>query len=135
MIPLLVAVGGALGAAARYGIQVAWSVPTWPTLAINALGCLLIGILMARTANALLRALLGTGVLGGFTTFSTYTVDTYSLIHDGQPGGAAAYLTGTVAVCLSAAWLGTRLAGGAQSRPHHREPGHGSHRPATGSRP
>ncbi|GAB3148750.1 hypothetical protein GCM10027290_33930 [Micromonospora sonneratiae] len=120
-----VAVGGALGAAARYGLATAW--PTtpagfpWATLVTNLLGCALLGALMQvigsrRTAHRLARPFLGTGVLGGFTTFSTYAVETRELLAAGRPGLAAGYVLGTLAGALAAvrlgAWLATRLAPG-----------------------
>jgi CrcB protein len=91
----------------------------WTTLGINVLGCLLIGLLIAvavlRRPHPLLRPFLGTGVLGGFTTFSGYAVDGLGLLVDGRPGPAAAYLGGTLAGALGATWLGLacgrRLAG------------------------
>lgn len=117
-----VALGGAFGSAARYGVGVAWPAsPTgfdWPTFTVNAVGCGLIGVLMvlvteARAGHPLLRPFLGTGVLGGFTTFSTYAVGASTLLQAGRPGLAAGYLIGTVAAALAATWLGmaaTRLA-------------------------
>ena len=80
-----IAIGGVLGAEARYGLGVAiphaagqWP---WATFLTNASGCLLIGVLMVvilelSTPHPLVRPLLGVGVLGGYTTFSTYNVDT-----------------------------------------------------------
>jgi CrcB protein len=116
-IPLAVATGGALGAVARHGVQLAWPAPPWVTLAVNAVGCLLIGVLMARTTDPLRRAFLGVGVLGGFTTFSTYTLDAYTLIRSGHPALAAAYLGGTAAICVAATFVGTRLARPRLARP------------------
>jgi CrcB protein len=110
-----IAVGGALGALARYGI--AELRPTVPgrfplgTFAINVLGCLLIGVLMVLvtdvfTGRPLLRPFLGVGVLGGFTTFSTYANEIRGLLRPGSVPVAFAYL----AVTLGAALLAT-LAG------------------------
>ncbi|RKR89313.1 protein CrcB [Micromonospora pisi] len=110
-----VALGGALGSAARYGVSVAWPTPSgqlpWATLVINLTGCALLGMLMAfvtaRIApHRLLRPFLGTGVLGGYTTFSTYAVETRGLLDTGRPLLAAGYVFGTLAGALIAVWLG-----------------------------
>jgi CrcB protein len=79
----VIAAGGALGSAARYGLGVLWSQPAdrmpWTTLLINLLGALLLGMLVVAVTeiwrpHRLVRPLLGTGVLGGFTTFSTFAL-------------------------------------------------------------
>ena len=112
-----VSAGGGLGALARYGIGLA--VPPgpfpWATFGINVTGCLLIGALIVavtevRGAHPLLRPLLGTGLLGGYTTFSTYAVDVHMLAGVGQVVAAAGYLVGTLVAALTATWLGMRLA-------------------------
>ncbi|WP_211240722.1 fluoride efflux transporter FluC [Hamadaea tsunoensis] len=107
----VVAIGGVAGALARYGLGVL--IPTrpdafpWTTFAINVLGCLALGALVPLVGtHAVLRPLLGTGVLGGFTTFSTYMVDIQRLVRHGEPELAAAYLAGTAILALSAAYLG-----------------------------
>ena len=89
-----VAAGGVLGAVARYGLTTA--IPhrpggfAWATFGINVTGCLLIGVLMVLveevwTGRRLLRPFLGVGVLGGFTTFSTYTLDASQSVASGAP--------------------------------------------------
>lgn len=114
-----VAVGGALGALARYGVGVA--LPHRPgafplgTVAVNVLGGLLIGALIVVVAergrgHPLARPFLGTGVLGGFTTFSTYAVDAQQLIAAGRVAQAGAYLAGTLIAALVATWVGLALA-------------------------
>ena len=109
-----IAAGGAAGAAARYLIAEAWPTPvgTFPvsTLAINVLGCALIGVLMVLITDVwsrqrLLRPFLGTGVLGGFTTFSTYTVDIQRLVTGAHPGPALLYLALTPIGALLAVWM------------------------------
>lgn len=113
----VIAVGGVAGALARRGFGVAW--PTAPgsfpasTLVINAAGSALIGILLvlvteARAPHRLIRPLLGTGVLGGFTTFSTYTGDTQTLLANGHAALALVNITGTVVLALGAVTLATR---------------------------
>ncbi len=115
----VIAVGGMVGASARYGAARAW--PThadtmpWTTLAVNALGCLLIGVLMVFVvevggAHPLLRPFAGVGVLGGFTTFSTYAVDTVSLLDEGRPALALGYWAGTLVVAVAAVVAGVVLA-------------------------
>ncbi|MFC9582661.1 CrcB family protein [Streptomyces yangpuensis] len=110
-----VAVGGALGASARYGISLLWPAAPgafpWATLWINASGCALIGVLMVliseggRTApHPLLRPFAGVGVLGGFTTFSTYAMDFSRLLDEGEARSALAYAGLTVVAALGAVW-------------------------------
>jgi CrcB protein len=108
-----IAVGGATGAAARYLIGREWptSAGAFPasTLAINVLGCALIGVLMVLVADVwgrqrLIRPFLGTGVLGGFTTFSTYAVDIQRLVAGAHAGTALLYLAVTPIGALLAVW-------------------------------
>jgi fluoride exporter len=109
----VIAAGGAIGAATRYVIGLAWPTPPggFPssTLAINILGCALIGILMVLITDVwsrqrLLRPFLGTGVLGGFTTFSTYAVDIQRLVAGAHLGTALFYLMVTPIGALLAVW-------------------------------
>jgi CrcB protein len=110
----VIAAGGALGAVARYLIAVTWPTPvgSFPvsTLAINVLGCAMIGVLMVLitdvwTTQRLLRPFLGTGVLGGFTTFSAYAVDIQRLAAGAHVGTALLYLTVTPIGALLAVWM------------------------------
>lgn len=114
-----VAVGGAIGALARYGVGLALPHGTgsFPlgTFLINVVGCLLIGALIVaitewRQTHPLVRPFVVTGFLGGFTTFSTYAVDSEQLIAAGRVGTAAVYIAGTLAAAVLATWLGVRLA-------------------------
>ncbi|WP_405783245.1 fluoride efflux transporter FluC [Streptomyces sp. NBC_00859] len=106
-----VSAGGVAGASARYGASLLW--PTadgafpWTTYAVNTLGCALIGVLMVlvtegRTPHRLVRPFFGTGVLGGFTTFSTYTVDIRRLAEDGHARTALGCLALTLFSALAA---------------------------------
>jgi CrcB protein len=109
----VIAVGGSAGSAARYAVaqflphDAGTGVP-WATLAVNALGCLLIGVLavLVEDRHPLLRPLLGVGVLGGFTTFSAYAVDAVVLAGRGAVWTAAGYAAGTLAVAFAAVSLG-----------------------------
>ena len=116
---LVIAVGGVLGSLGRYGLAVAlgeWdgaSLP-WATLTVNLVGCLAIGIAATRLARAdpsWLRPFLITGVLGGFTTFSAFALETGVLLDAGKWGVAAAYVLATMVLGLLAVRLGTALAG------------------------
>lgn len=117
----VVAVGGALGAAARYGAGLLW--PTgpagfpWTTLLVNVVGCAVIGVFLVvitegRPAHPLVRPFFGTGVLGGFTTFSTYAADFRRLVAEGRPGPAAAYLALTLLAALAAVWAAAAVTRG-----------------------
>lgn len=117
---LLVAAGGTAGTAARLALGLMLpDVGGFPVavLVANVVGALLIGLLAARLpATAELRLALGTGVLGGFTTYSAFMTGTLSLWAD-APVIAVAYAVGSLALGLAAAALGLRLgrprAGGA----------------------
>jgi len=111
-----VAVGGIVGAEGRYGID--RLVPAtntgfpWATFTINVTGCLLMGVLMVvltelMTPHRLLRPLLGIGILGGFTTFSGFTVDTVRLLDAHRSGLALGYLVSTMAAAAAALALAT----------------------------
>ena len=115
---VVIAVGGALGSVARWAVAVA--VPhaegrfAWGTWVVNVSGALLLGVLMAFMVDRLarsryLRPLLGVGFLGGYTTFSTYMLDTRSMLAAGRPEVALAYVGSTLAVGLLAVWVGLIL--------------------------
>jgi CrcB protein len=115
---LAAAVGGVLGALARWGVSRALPSPAggwpWATLLVNVTGCALIGVLLAvllarAPAHPWLRPFLATGVLGGYTTFSTFAVDAVRLVDDGAPGTAAGYVAASVLGGLLAVVTGLRL--------------------------
>lgn len=119
-LPVLavIAVGGGLGAEARFGIaQMLPAVPghfPWATFVTNVLGCLGIGVLMVLiserwSVHRLLRPFLGVGVLGGFTTFSTYAVEVRDLLRPGSAAIAFGYLMGTVVCALPMVIVGMAL--------------------------
>ncbi|WP_082748364.1 fluoride efflux transporter FluC [Nocardioides jensenii] len=103
-----VALGGALGASARWGLSDL--VPDglgfpWTTFAINVTGCLLLALLPALAVvrrHPVLPLFLGTGVLGGYTTLSTYCEEARALVADGSTGMAGAYVLGTLAAAMVA---------------------------------
>ncbi len=116
---LVVAVGGGLGACARYaaGLLAPTASGTFPatTLVINLLGCAVMGVFMvwitARPRrHPLWRPFVGTGLLGGFTTFSTYELDAHDLIGGGQPSIALASLLITPVAAFAALWMAARIA-------------------------
>jgi CrcB protein len=117
---LYIAIGGAVGALARQGLG-GWvqarAGERFPlgTLTVNVLGCLLLGIAIrvfetARVSPEL-RAMIAVGVLGAFTTFSTYTYETVLLIQGGAWTRAFLYAVGSLALGLAAVHLGMTLAG------------------------
>ena len=113
-----IALGGVIGAEARYGLaevmpHAAGTFP-WATLITNLSGSLLIGVLMAVLAGRarrprLARPFFGVGILGGFTTFSAYALDLRELLGHHHPASAAAYLLVTLAGGVLAVVLGLRL--------------------------
>ncbi len=118
---LLVAAGGATGSIARYllsGQTLRWFGPGWPygTFAANLIGGLLMGGLVGFLAHRggadqeRLRVLLGVGVLGGFTTFSAYSLDTALMIERRAYGMAFSYATASVVLSIAALFLGLMLA-------------------------
>lgn len=113
MTPLrvvLVAVGGMIGTAGRMaiGLIVPDAGLPWAVLLANVVGALLIGILTARLPSPEMRVLLGTGMLGGFTTYSALTVGAVTLWQS-APLLAAGYAVGSVLLGIGAAALGLRL--------------------------
>jgi fluoride exporter len=113
-----VAVGGVVGTGARLALDAllphgdaGWP---WSTLAINVVGSFALGLLVAGvwpTAPAWLRAALGTGLLGSFTTFSAVAVSLVAMTADGAPLLALAYLVASLALGIAAAWAGIRAGG------------------------
>lgn len=109
---LLVAVGGVVGALARYGLALAlphepgtWA---WSTLLVNTLGAALLCVLLTLTTDPRVRLLLGVGVLGAFTTFSTFSVDAVLLVDAGRPAVAVGYVVVSLAALLGGGLLGRR---------------------------
>ena len=116
---ILVMTGGAIGAAMRYGLSRALPVGAagwpWPTFAANVVGGLCMGVLanwMLRGDNAAepLRLFLGVGVLGGFTTFSAFSLEMAQMVQRGQMGMAAIYAFASVTLALGAIFAGMVIA-------------------------
>ncbi len=116
---LLICLGGAIGTGARYLIVV-WAARTtgtgfpYGTLLVNLAGSFLIGVLMQLSLSTPLlgadaRLIVGTGILGGFTTYSAFNHETLVLLRDGSLRVAAVNVTVTLLGCLGAGALGTAL--------------------------
>ncbi|MGE5624146.1 MAG: fluoride efflux transporter CrcB [Bacillota bacterium] len=115
-----VALGGVVGCCARYGVSQwvhAWYDKAFPlaTLIINVVGSLAMGFLFVATlerasVSPALRMAILTGVLGGFTTFSTFSMETLLLLEDGETAYAVTYVVASVVLGLGAAFLGVYLA-------------------------
>ena len=119
-MPLIwVMVGGALGSALRYGLgnwvqtRAGQAFP-WGTLAVNVLGCLLIGYAMraipALHLSTQMRAFLTVGFAGGFTTFSTFGWEAFVLLESGHPARAFTYMLVSLALGMAAVFAGWLLA-------------------------
>lgn len=113
---LLVGIGGGAGSMLRYGLSMLMTKleihTTWATFVVNAFGCLVMGLLIAlfaRSFNHELRLLLVVGFCGGFTTFSTFSADTFSLMAGGDYWMAGLYVFGTVFIGFLALVLGLKI--------------------------
>lgn len=125
MLPLpriaLVAIGGLVGCVGRYwlaGIVQSVTTQDFPagTLAVNIIGSFVIGVVMTLSLDRGvldddLRILLTTGFCGGFTTMSTFSYETLSLLRDGQRLLALGNVGATLSACLGATWTGSVIAG------------------------
>jgi CrcB protein len=118
--PLLVGCGGFFGSIARYSLGNFITQRNWTTdfpagtFAVNVIGCLAIGLLWGLTERVQfmtveLRFLLITGFLGGFTTFSAFSIESLMLLRRGEIALALLYCVGSVALGLCATWLGLRV--------------------------
>ncbi len=113
---LLACAGGAIGAGGRHLVNIitvrsfGLDAP-WATFAVNVVGSLLMGIVIGYIVHRMpdavgLRIFVATGILGGFTTFSAFSLDTFALLSRGDVGPAAAYVIGSVVLSVAAAVAG-----------------------------
>lgn len=115
----LIFAGGGLGAVLRYWVQGLvydrmGSAFPYGTVLVNIAGCFVIGLLMVSMeerflASPALRLFLTVGILGGFTTFSSFSFETMALFRDGESALALANVGLSVLVCLCATWTGMKL--------------------------
>ena len=114
-----VGIGGAAGACARFLVSTWLFVPgqfPWPTLVINIAGSLGIGVIWGLAGQQAWfdqwgRYLLVVGLLGGFTTFSAFSLEVVGLVEGGRAAQAIGYVAASLIGCVAAAWLGQRLIG------------------------
>ncbi len=119
---LLASAGGAIGAGARYLMSVGihrlvgrGAVFPWETLTVNIIGCFLMGVIIEAlalrfTGSLELRTFLATGILGGFTTFSAFSLDVATLVSRKEQMLAMVYIIGSVGLSILAFYLGLMLA-------------------------
>jgi len=117
---LAVAAGGAIGASLRWLLagaiqRASGSAFPWGTFAVNAIGSFALGFLFVylierSTYGEIMRLLLTVGLLGAFTTFSTYSLESIRLLEQGALGLAAANVLGQVVLCLLLTWVGIQAA-------------------------
>ncbi|MEU0129847.1 MULTISPECIES: CrcB family protein [unclassified Streptomyces] len=115
----VIAAGGAVGSTARYAASLAWPAAEggfpWAVFVVNVTGCALIGVLMVltvergRISHPLVRPFLGVGVLGGFTTFSTYAAGVSELLVRQEVATAMVYAGVTAVAALGAVWVAAAL--------------------------
>ncbi len=118
-ILMLVAAGGAIGSVARHLVNVGFgrvvgAAFPWSTLTVNVAGSFVMGLLADLILRKFggspeMRAFLATGVLGGFTTFSAFSLDTANLIGRGDSAVAIGYIVASVAISLAALYAGLAL--------------------------
>lgn len=113
---LIVGLGGALGTMCRYVLSVVWKQGTFPftTLLINVMGSLVIGIVFALNEknNFIsndMKLFLATGICGGFTTFSTFSVENVMLLKAGNYWMAMCYILTSIVACLLATFIGFKI--------------------------
>lgn len=117
---MAIAAGGALGAVSRYGVYTAVHAAfgrdfPYGTFVVNVIGSLAMGFLYVWLFDRLnvgpsWRAFLLVGYLGSFTTFSAFSIETLNLIEQGLLGRSLLNVFGSIALCITAAWIGTILA-------------------------
>ncbi len=124
---LIIGLGGALGSMLRFGlgslidtnVQKTGQIFPWGTIVVNVTGCFVIGFIFTISAagegrimlSSLTRNFIMIGILGGYTTFSSFSLQTLLLAQDNQWWSAAANVLLSVVLCLAGVWLGAMLAG------------------------
>jgi len=123
---IVIGLGGALGSMLRFGIgslidtnvQKTGYIFPWGTIIVNITGCFIIGFVFTistaegrMTMSPLTRNFITIGILGGYTTFSSFSWQTLTLAQSGQWWGAAANVLLSVVLCLIGVWLGAMLGG------------------------
>jgi CrcB protein len=123
---LVIGLGGALGSMLRFGlgslidtnVQKTGYIFPWGTIIVNITGCFVIGFIFTISAgegrlmlSSLTRQFIMIGILGGYTTFSSFSLQTLTLAQSGQWWGAVANVVLSVVLCLVGVWLGALLAG------------------------
>jgi CrcB protein len=125
---LAIAAGGALGTLARYGVDRAVAVSTegfpWSTFAVNVAGSFLLGVILTLVTERwaptrYVRPFAVIGFCGGFTTFSTFTVEAVRRTQDGHPAVAVIYLFASLVAGMAAVGLGVLVARGGRVEPDH----------------
>jgi CrcB protein len=120
-----IAVGGGIGSVARYLLSQAFPAGLgfpWAIFAVNVSGCFLLGLLMVYLLDVwpprrYLRPFLAIGLIGGYTTFSTYAAGVMTLLIGHAPALADAYALSSILAALVAVWAGTKAARAASTRP------------------
>jgi fluoride exporter len=121
---LVIGLGGALGSMLRFGVgqwidnSIQKTLFPWGTIVVNITGCFIIGFIATVSSTdgrwmlpTLARSFITIGILGGYTTFSSFSLQTLNLALDHQWGGAAANVLLSIVLCLVGVWLGATLAG------------------------
>ena len=109
----LIGAGGAAGAIARVSIAQLLKSPPWDILIVNFLGSMLIGLVMAWPGDTLrpeFRQIIAAGFCGGFTTFSTFSLQTLELFSKGKISIATSNIALSMALCLFGCWIGLQIA-------------------------
>lgn len=107
---LAVGAGGAIGAMLRYGVTVLGAHLHWTsnlsTFLVNVIGSFAMGLLVSSCEQGTWLLMATVGLFGGFTTFSTFSMQSVTLLQQGKWGTAALYILGTLIICILMAWLG-----------------------------
>ena len=110
VLVVLIGAAGAAGVLARYGLTQAFSgAAPWTVVAVNVAGSFVLGLLVGAGASEDAKAIAGVGFLGGFTTFSTFSVDVFADLEAGRPGRALAVVLASVLLGVAGAAAGWAL--------------------------